>query len=101
MNSTDIKEIYAHLKRRHGSKTLLLFRIDDELVAYLDDATLVASALGLPLEYSPGGPVQSLLTVRFPADRQEECVNRLVEAGYAIHVSLEYDSAGSYKIQPL
>lgn len=99
MNSKDIKEIYAGLKRRHGSKTLLLFRVGDDLVAYLSDAAVVASALNLPLENSPGDPLQPQLAVRFPAQRQEAYVNRLIEAGHAVLVSQEYDSDGNYKIK--
>lgn len=99
MNSKDIKEIYSGLKRRHGSKTLLLFRVGNDFVAYLDDAAVVASELDLLLENSPGGLVQPQLAVRFPAHRQEEYVNRLVEAGYAVHVFQEYDSEGNYKIK--
>lgn len=99
MDSKDIKEIYAGLKRRHGSKTLLLFRVGGDLVAYLSDAAVVASALDLPLENSPGDPLQPQLAVRFPAQRQEEYVNRLIEAGHAVLVSQEYDSDGNYKIK--
>ena len=99
MNSKDIKDIYAGLKRRHGSKTLLLFRVGNDFVAYLDDATVVASALGLSLENSSGELVRPQLAVRFPAHRQEEYVNLLVEAGHAVHVFQEYDSDGNYKIK--
>lgn len=101
MNSKDTKEIYARLKRQHGSKTLLFFRVDDNLVAYLNDAVVVASVLNLPLESSPGGLAQPQLAVHYPVGREEEYINCLVEAGYSIHISQEYDSEDNYKIKPL
>lgn len=99
MNQADIKTIYASLKRRHGSKTLLLFRVGNQLEAYLDDATIVASVLGLQPEQAQLGQPYPLLAVGFPVSEQEAYTNRLLDAGHAVFVQQARDAEGNYQIE--
>lgn len=96
MNFKDIKTTYAALKRQHGPKTLLLFRVNNQLEAYLDDATIVADKLGIKIEQTELGHPHPLLTVRIPVSEQELYINLLLDAGYGVHVQQEPDATNNY-----
>lgn len=101
MNSNQLKEIYAGLKRQHGPKTLLLFRNGDLLDAYFDDATVISGILGLPLTYpvrQQGTPVP---TLTFPCRDQKKYTDPLLDAGHGVCIVQAMDADGNFNTTSL
>lgn len=86
-----IKEILAAMKIKRGKGTLILFHNRNHIEAYEQDAVPVAKTLGLtPFERD------GITMVSFPENEQEENMNRLLDAGYAICFSEMQDENGNY-----
>lgn len=99
MDRNSIKNQCADLKRRFGTKTLLLFRVEENLEAYLNDATIISNALHLPIKNKPMGESYPIPVVSIQTSEQETYINLLLDAGYGIHILQEQDAVRSNKFK--
>lgn len=84
-------EVLQQMKARRGNDTIILFHNGDNFEAYAGDAQIIAFELGLEAFIR-----DELLTSRFPQDKQEETVNRLLGKGYAVCISEMRDVSGNF-----
>lgn len=86
-----IKEVLAAMKIRRGKETIILFHNGNQIEVYEQDAVLVAETLRLtPFERN------GITMFSFHENEQEENMNRLLDAGYAICFSEMQDENGNY-----
>lgn len=92
-----INEAYNKEKEKHGKDTIILFHVGDCYEAYHSDADVLVELVQLK-QYTTSGTVPF---VRFPADRLELYMNKLVDANRSVCISEVRGTSGRHILESL